>query len=884
MNDEQQQTIQQSNKLRSHLLETGSAEVAMENESTADEQPNTTVVTFQDLSPLTAATQQRQGQDEEQQQQEGTTTAMVSTTTTEGDEEQDEPFEVATGRSDANDEDDTTTNDSTTLSQNKRKPPKKKANQYIREQFEISPDPDREGYLKIVCIHCKMYKNWKTFNASVASDHIVQKCKSAPTEIRQLCDGQTQASKRAKKQLGLIVGGPLSQERVMASESSGASSSVSSLSTSLRDKARSKPGDKAGRKKHQQSSIQSFGTVLTEQMANRLIMKSVETTLARLEPMQRLLDPFVQDELVTRFGKGIMKFVPHHPDTIYKRYVMVIDKQCQLELNTMMQKIPGGMTIAADGVTCNGTSTILSTIAKGSVTLFAKASRLRNLAHATEAETQDMVDFMVKTRREYNSPLCCVATDNAATKVVKEACAIYKSNNPKEPNILSNRDCAHCIDLLAKDVAKVPCIDSLLSDIAMLMEFSTTDNVDGIRHELVRTGDLPATCGNVSNYSETRFNKVGMTLESVLNQKPFYEWCNGHHPMFEQYYNSRTQRRKEKIDATLRLVTRDLWAKVEVVAKIYAVIEHATKLVSDDDFPISAYYPVIVAMRNELNGVLGSGTASGSRSIDAIFNLRGARNSIVEFCDNRFNYDGSEPPGRKVGLLDKYQIWAFLVDPFRSRIPKRPIIHPSIARCMQDAIEFFVIPAQEPPPPPPPNAGPVEPPNMRPTVWGRVEAPDTRDIRLIVDQEFRSYLGHTGKWIDLFPTESPRPPSDRFQEERELTIQMVSQWVSTTGGHQGRLEFFSIAPPSKLYDLVIEPLLSVRSTGSISVERVAKPLKNNVWSKLRSNLGQDKAEVCLRAGLNLRYLMKVRSTVHKATNEQVVDHCDDDLFGSISMY
>ena len=64
--------------------------------------------------------------------------------------------------------------------------------------------------------------------------------------------------------------------------------------------------------------------------------------------MQRLLDPFVQDELITRFGKGIIKFVPHHPDTIYKRFVMVIDKQCQLELSTMMQKISGGMTIAAD--------------------------------------------------------------------------------------------------------------------------------------------------------------------------------------------------------------------------------------------------------------------------------------------------------------------------------------------------------------------------------------------------------------------------------------------------------------------------------------------------------------------------------------------------------
>ena len=80
---------------------------------------------------------------------------------------------------------------------------------------------------------------------------------------------------------------------------------------------------------------------------------------------------------------------------------------------------------------------------------------LCNLAHATEAETLDMFDFMVKLRREYNSPLCCVATDNTATKVVKEACVIYKSNNPKEPNILSNHDCAHCIGTRLEEALSV---------------------------------------------------------------------------------------------------------------------------------------------------------------------------------------------------------------------------------------------------------------------------------------------------------------------------------------------------------------------------------------------------------------------------------------------
>ena len=107
--------------------------------------------------------------------------------------------------------------------------------------------------------------------------------------------------------------------------------------------------------------------------------------------------------------------------------------------------------------------------------------------------------------------------------------------------------------------------------------------------------------------------------------------------------------------------------------------------------------------------------------------------------------------------------------------------------------------------------------------------------------------------------------------------------MKSTGGHTGRLNFFSIAPPTHLYNLVIEPLLSIRSTGLISVECVAKPLKNNVWSKLRNSLGQDKAEVCLRVGLNLRYLMKVRSTYRKQANEQALEGDDSDLYGAITM-
>jgi hypothetical protein len=52
---------------------------------------------------------------------------------------------------------------------------------------------------------------------------------------------------------------------------------------------------------------------------------------------------------------------------------------------------------------------------------------------------------------------------------------------------------------------------------------------------------------------------------------------------------------------------------------------------------------------------------------------------------------------------------------------------------------------------------------------------------------------------------------------------------------------------------VAKPLLSIKTTGSLSDERVAKPLRNKVATKERNGLHTDKRTLLLRAdGLNLR--------------------------------
>ena len=298
----------------------------------------------------------------------------------------------------------------------KANPPKKKANQLLRDQFKIGPDPNRQGYVAVVCVHCKEFRSWKTFNATLASNHIVHKCRKVPANVKDSCENVTQASKRAKKQLGLIVGGPLSQESsasVTNSSSSGenvvsnGSSSRRAPSTITTTKKQSSP---------QQSSMLQFGHIVNKVTANKAITKSVETMLARFEPLNRVSDPFFQDEMVSRWGKAILRYLPNHHDTVYKQFVLPIDRSCREELKHMLHKIQGGLTIAADGVTANGRSTILYTVSKGPVTMFCRATRLRNEAHVADAEVEDMVDFMETARRDFDTSVVCIACDNAAKK------------------------------------------------------------------------------------------------------------------------------------------------------------------------------------------------------------------------------------------------------------------------------------------------------------------------------------------------------------------------------------------------------------------------------------------------------------------------------------
>ena len=94
-----------------------------------------------------------------------------------------------------------------------------------------------------------------------------------------------------------------------------------------------------------------------------------------------------------------------------------------------------------------------------------------------------------------------------------------------------------------------------------------------------------------------------------------------------------------------------------------------------------------------------------------------------------------------------------------------------------------------------------------------------------------------------------------------LTLADVSKWDKESGSRLLWWETFN--PLSPLYLTIAKPLLSAHTVGSIAVERVAKPLKNKVMSKERNSIGVGRAEVLLRAGMNLRLLNKHKSMMQE---------------------
>ena len=97
---------------------------------------------------------------------------------------------------------------------------------------------------------------------------------------------------------------------------------------------------------------------------------------------------------------------------------------------------------------------------------------------------------------------------------------------------------------------------------------------------------------------------------------------------------------------------------------------------------------------------------------------------------------------------------------------------------------------------------------------------------------------------------------------RTFTIDRVLEWVEKYENIDGRFRFFEVyARFSPLYQQIGKCLLSMKTVGSMDVERTAKPFKHCMLSKDRNRLSDERGVVMFRAGQNLKHLHHARESI-----------------------
>ena len=131
----------------------------------------------------------------------------------------------------------------------------------------------------------------------------------------------------------------------------------------------------------------------------------------------------------------------------------------------------------------------------------------------------------------------------------------------------------------------------------------------------------------------------------------------------------------------------------------------------------------------------------------------------------------------------------------------------------------------------------------------------------IFEQEF---FTHTGYWSALWnwPIPEDGTPEENENRNKKFTLAHVLEWVEKYENIDGRFCFFeAYARFSSLYQLVGKRLLSMKSVGSMDVERTAKPFKHSIFTKERNSLKDERGIVLFRAGQNLKHLHHARITI-----------------------
>jgi hypothetical protein len=271
--------------------------------------------------------------------------------------------------------------------------------------------------------------------------------------------------------------------------------------------------------------------------------------------------------------------------------------------------------------------------------------------HNTDAEVRDALEVCKRAKEEFMANIASIPVDNAAKAVyTRVADSLIES-------CLTSRDPAHCADLLSKDLATCPIVKDILVEANEVYKFVSIDCIDSICIQAKQQCHLPEATAAV-NKVNTRMNLIHDFVRGAQNQGTFIAYLPTCDP-FKKYYDKRTTQEKAKIDGFFQRCNHMRWERMDFLTSSLTVhFKRLHKVCCMSSVPLSAYILLCQAMRNEINKGLNAENGKFNRLLG-----KGAAQQVVNMIKPRFNMNGENPDGRKVGLVDPHQIWAFMADP-----------------------------------------------------------------------------------------------------------------------------------------------------------------------------------------------------------------------------
>ena len=316
--------------------------------------------------------------------------------------------------------------------------------------------------------------------------------------------------------------------------------------------------------------------------------------------------------------------------------------------------------------------------------MFLTWTDLGSVKHVTEEEVIDGYRVCQGAMEEFMAKMASIPVDNAAkvmaTKLAKQLTVDYDGMT-----VLVLRDPSHCVDLLSKDLASCWVVKSVMDEAKEVRDLVKKDRIDSIRTECYEVGDIDESIACVS-VVETRMNLSHDFITKARGQHDFVKILSGN-KSFLTYYQERTSKDKEKLDGILeRCNDRQRWEQMDMLIDsltIHFKVVHA--LCSREGFPLSAYPLLVQGLRNDLN----RGLNVDNGRFDTVLG-ENARACVASVITQRFNMDGKDPTGQKVGLLDRHHLMCFLVDPYNGAWRSKFEIQTNMAELVMEMIALYV--------------------------------------------------------------------------------------------------------------------------------------------------------------------------------------------------